>query len=770
MNTSPRLKILIVAFIVLAGAFATSSSFAIRANDDMDHAFEVRFNLSSAMYELNLTSEILVRWARAFIITGGQFQYNAYWYELELDRTGRALEAFMFFGAPQNEIELLDKIIERRTLINEIQYEAIRLRTEGYVQEAIDRIHSPELTYLGIPLSGMVQDLIELMNNRTQEMVEYAMRRAAIFRTLMIATTIMFALAGIFGLNEIGKAGTSKSVRILAILFAVLAAANVFFSVSAASFSREKSDAFEYQAALTSAVYNTELSTEVLSRWMRMFAVTGEEEWHNSYLFELERDRFGHGFDTFINLRAPASEINLLVELVSRIIAMRQIDDQIIQMRIAGYHQEAIDMAFGPDFITLSVPTISLSKDLREATITRTLEELDSVRQSYNTYVILIVITSSLHGITGLGALLIKLKEINQSKNLRVKQASNPTYQIIKHLKNTSIAAKLIISFSLIISIFIVYISIGVYFDTVIDNLNRHNNYFVTARAEILLTYHQEFTEKRRLIRESFMNPEWLESTNEGIWRSFERRLSASNARLTYLGESYKESLRADQIFPEMPDDSRIFILTEIMSYADAMYEIYSTNFFLEGDMNFNHENVLDYAGTAEILIQVLLRIVDANKVSLAYDIEQYRNLSNTITVTLLVMTIGLAILLAWSMVKSFTGKIKSIESNAALVAKGNFETELLDGTDEISKIFSELVGTFTRLMTEINDVTDENKRGNSSARINPEHFQGGYKETAIAINTLLDAVADMMFQKEMVKAAQKNSEAKSRFLARMSH
>ena len=69
-----------------------------------------------------------------------------------------------------------------------------------------------------------------------------------------------------------------------------------------------------------------------------------------------------------------------------------------------------------------------------------------------------------------------------------------------------TIVSRLIVSFVLMIAIFTIYVVITNIFYARIDQLSRHNNDYVRARGEIVLMYHHEFTEMRRLLHESFLS------------------------------------------------------------------------------------------------------------------------------------------------------------------------------------------------------------------------------------------------------------------------
>jgi len=310
---------------------------------------------------------------------------------------------------------------------------------------------------------------------------------------------------------------------------------------------------------------------------------------------------------------------------------------------------------------------------------------------------------------------------------------------MFKSFKNANIATRLIASFALIISIFISYIAISTRFSSQIERLQHHSSDFLAARMEILLLHHQEFSKMERLLRESFMNNEWLQNTGEAVWRSFEMRISATQVRMTELALAYADSILADDITPKRPDDSRLFIMEHMMEHINDMYQIYRNNFFLEGNRSYNHENAAELARVANVMVGALRELTTTNRIMSQERIDYYRDMSTGITITALIVSIVSVVWLAYVMVKSFTGRIKTIETEASLVVQGNFESALKnEGNDEISRIFANLVKVFTRLIDEIEGI---DKSGNNRARINADRFEGGYKETALVINSLLDTI-----------------------------
>ena len=763
MRSARRIKVIIALFVILAGVNVLFSFLAMRANHAAAHAFEERHALISAVYETNIAAGAFTRMARYYAIAGDESTYQQFRAEMELDRYGRKRDAFAAFNAPANEIELMETLIEQRLLMFAIHYEVVQLRSAGYVEEASAMAHGPAVARIGGPLGGMADELSALVYERTMGRACAYSRAAEIFEALILIIVVLIALGGALWIVLAGKAGMTRRIEVFGAAFLIIAFASLFFSLSANSSARNRLDAFQHQYALSIASYNAERGAEILTRLSRMYVVTGGAMQFNQYFAELERDRFGHALETFILMSAESREINMMVDILGRLTRLRQIESQSMLLRTAGYWQEALEMAFGPAVAALDGPLGTLGEELREAVNTRARETITAAARNYDMFVLATIITALFLAAAGFGALFVV-------KNTPQKAAPGIAALVIRQISNAAIRTKLFASFAIVIILFTAQVGISAYLDAQIHRLSNHNLYYMMERSGILWAYHQEFTEMRRLLRETFLSVRWLAEANEADWIGAERRLSASYDRLTELAEAYETSVKTDPIFPIVYEDSRIVILAEVMSHVTTIYEVYRENFFLSGTMNLDPGNVMDYTGAAEIMLGMLRQFINVNHAIAEDKITYYRSFSNTVTAVSLFAAIVLALLLAYFVLRSFTRRITTVEAAANKIAQGDFDASLQGSTDEIAAIFSKMTGVFTSLINEINFVTDEGKKGNTDARIDTSRFLGGYKDTALAINTLLDVAAELLEQKEQLQIAQDASEAKSRFLAKMSH
>jgi len=757
------LRVLAVALVVLVAVNTAFLIFTMRANHGAARAYEERHALISAVYESSIAGGAFTRLARYYAMVGDD-SYRLFYAEAELNRYGRTLDTFMAFGAPEREIELMESVTERRLLMFAYFQNVIQLRKEGYIEEAITLAHGPAVARIGMPAGPMSDEVRDSVFERTSGMALEYQRIARIFGTLTVVAAVMLVLGAVVWLILAGKIGMPRMAEVFGTVFLIIAFASMFFSVFANMSARDKLDVYEQQYALINAIYNAERGTEILTRLSRMYVVTGGEVQYNQYFVELERDRFGAALDIFILMNAKSSEINVLVDVLGRLTMLRQIESQSMLLRTAGYLQEAVEIAFGPEVAALDGPLGILGEELREAVNARTQGTINAAARSHDMFVFAAIISALLLVVSSFGKLFV-------IKNVRQETAPGIIALTFRRISDATIRAKLFSSFAIVIILFTAQIGIGSYFEMQINRLSRNISDFLMERSEILWAFHQEFTEMRRLMVEISLDPEWPEVSNEVEWHLIGQRLSASHVRLTQLKEAHETSVRTDPIFPKTDEDSRIVILAEVMAYVDTIYEFYRTTFFLPGNMRlYFSTNVMDYTESAEIMLRMLRQFVNVNHGAAEEMIEYYRQFSSLVTIATLAAAVVLALLLVFSMLRSFTNRIKAIEFTADRVVQGDFQVGLQGATDEISAVFSKLVRVFTMLIGNINDVTDENKKGNLNARIDTSHFQGGYKDTVFAINALLDAVAEMQNQKEKMLIAQENSMAKSKFLARMSH
>ncbi|MCL2753094.1 MAG: hypothetical protein FWE44_02985 [Defluviitaleaceae bacterium] len=401
-----RLVIYGIVFVLLISANVWAFLFALNANVSKNTAHEERYVLNVAVQELRLAQSALVRLMRVVAVTGNQLQYDLYWEEYRLDRMGRALYIFEQNNAHPYEIGIITDILSRREDMSRIVVEVFDLRKAGNYQEAIDLAFGFDMRQWGTPFNQDVQYLIDMTSSRTRQVVEDANARLETAQTFTFLSLILLVLVVILGVYEAHKLKLSKFVYVYGAVVLVLAGHALVFSMNAVQKSAETGEAFDLQHIQTLALYEAEKATEELSRLSRHFSITGGSVPYQLYNEELAQDRIVQSLRTLIFSRAADAEVNNFVTFVSGTSALREIEEQAINLRLEGYVDEAIQVIFGDLYSQHGIPVNGIVQNLRSASFARTQEYIENALQSYNTFRILQAIATGLFVLASLGGFL----------------------------------------------------------------------------------------------------------------------------------------------------------------------------------------------------------------------------------------------------------------------------------------------------------------------------------------------------------------------------
>ena len=310
---------------------------------------------------------------------------------------------------------------------------------------------------------------------------------------------------------------------------------------------------------------------------------------------------------------------------------------------------------------------------------------------------------------------------------------------LINRLKNATISAKLVMSFALIIFLFICEIVVSYIATDEIVNLHRHANYYIQGRSELIIEFHQVFTEMRFFVRDTFMSRSWREETSASDWHQHELMLHGYITGLREKVDRFLYLVDSDSSYPRGADISYIGIMQDVMEEVYATYESLRSEFFIGSQMTFNANEAINNAENIEQMIIEIRSEIVANRDLLFASIERTQRFIAIVSMVSILSACILAMAMAILMVKSFGKRIKSVEELARHVAKGDFDFVSVDESDEISRVFSKIINVFKRLIGEINAVHIESKEGNLGARIRADGFEGKHRDTAAAINNLID-------------------------------
>ena len=339
---------------------------------------------------------------------------------------------------------------------------------------------------------------------------------------------------------------------------------------------------------------------------------------------------------------------------------------------------------------------------------------------------------------------------------------------MIKRVKSMTITARLLISFALIMSIFIFGIVQSTFTTIYVNDLHRQNLEFSVARAEYTLDIHRELLQLRRDFRATFANPWWRGTASQEVWQMYEDGATALHTRMKELAQLYIQSVVNDPWVESKYsyEDIRILLMLEAMDVIGTIYNILEEEFFRGGDPGFDDTYISYFTLQAEELLHEIRQLALEDRNNILTGINA--TVENEIMLSAILVTLGisLSLLIAYLAIASFKNNLRNMEKQIALVEKGDFITSLKTSeNDELSTVFAKLTDVFTKLIGEINKVSDEVRNDNISGRIDEGSFQGSYKDAALAINTLLDTVAAQRWSLEMSKEREFEAAERARII-----
>lgn len=198
MSISGLIKVLVVAFAVLAGLNLAFVFFSTQADTRQMNAYEQRIQLIYAVNDLQTASADLTRWARAYAVTGDIREYNAFMNEVNnVRRRENAVSVFESFGAPASELGLIRRALDLDEVLaglDDLAFEAVKA---GDMDFAIQIIYGAEYEATRVQIMETLAELSRVVAERTVLESEEADADASVFDTLSLATTVLFALLSI---------------------------------------------------------------------------------------------------------------------------------------------------------------------------------------------------------------------------------------------------------------------------------------------------------------------------------------------------------------------------------------------------------------------------------------------------------------------------------------------------------------------------------------------------------------------------------------------
>jgi len=207
---SATLKILAVVVVLLAASRLYFSATSSRAAAEISETYALHTALMVSIYDTEMATETLNRLSRAFVILGGEIQYNSYWEEVAEDHFGYALDTFITQQAKSREINAFVSILTNVIAMGQIETQAIPLRMAGYESQARELLFGREVLSRGIAIGEQSLELREMIEYRiTGE--RYAARAA--LRTGGALSVVSAGLLILVGIVAVLVAASKKSDR-----------------------------------------------------------------------------------------------------------------------------------------------------------------------------------------------------------------------------------------------------------------------------------------------------------------------------------------------------------------------------------------------------------------------------------------------------------------------------------------------------------------------------------------------------------------------------
>jgi len=233
---------------------------------------------------------------------------------------------------------------------------------------------------------------------------------------------------------------------------------------------------------------------------------------------------------------------------------------------------------------------------------------------------------------------------------------------LMKSFKNISIATKLLMSFSAVILMFFV---VALYTNSVIrdmDYMYRYRMHNMVQRTVLLLEFHQELTEFRRLLKASYYSPHWIATTPNDVRMEYEYHITHSFYRMGSLSDQYIDSVSDDDMFYMFEFVEK---MEEIISNVGVVYGWFYTNFFVGGTDTHYRGNVLEYTDRVESGIRYLRDVEQNVDAAIQMEIENTLALNQAITVVTISIALVISFVLTALTVKTIDWRVKGIESSA---------------------------------------------------------------------------------------------------------
>ncbi|MCL1997612.1 MAG: methyl-accepting chemotaxis protein [Turicibacter sp.] len=317
-------------------------------------------------------------------------------------------------------------------------------------------------------------------------------------------------------------------------------------------------------------------------------------------------------------------------------------------------------------------------------------------------------------------------------------------------MNRLKIATRLVISYVVIISIFLAVILFSDYSNTQTAQTHQYLYDYVNDRHLLIWQYHQQLTEMRRLLRSTFMDRFWMENATTDEMIAAEEEVEAVYRNLMGIADIYAASVLRDPVLTPQQAANLQDIITRIAGDTTGIFAHFESHFFVGGDGVQGMGDIIELNEYIQEDIQELLNFTYVRNSELREDLYFQATLLRIVLYSAAGFSIVLAAVLAFLIIRNFNTRMGTMLNSARRVQNGDFEVELRNNDrDELAHLSNNMAGMvdkFKILIQDIEVVSKEFELGDIEAKLDESKFQGGYKETAKIINTLMgNAITDIL-------------------------
>ncbi|MCL2016706.1 MAG: response regulator [Defluviitaleaceae bacterium] len=321
----------------------------------------------------------------------------------------------------------------------------------------------------------------------------------------------------------------------------------------------------------------------------------------------------------------------------------------------------------------------------------------------------------------------------------------------MKYISSLSLVNKIILSFLLIIVVFIAILIYSIYFTAQIRDRHGYLSSYTMSRNRILTQFQRDFSGLTNLIRLTFNNREWLTNAPLDEIHFTQNEITRIISELQHLAEEYLQILSSDFMVNEIVGfDMQELASTNMLEVLDIIGDIQSYYVRPSPPVAFGEvlyfSDVLTVFGSRVTGIIGMLREHNLDVIdSIGNEIYRQQDAYFRFNLAALVAIVAIAAIAAWLLSSNIKKRILALEISADAMKQGYFDVNINpEGSDEIGRLTSvllEVIYNFRDFVRQITYTSNEINEGNFSARLDESAFEGDYRKASIAINNLSKSV-----------------------------